>query len=218
MPKLLDLYCGIGGCSVGYHRAGFDVVGVDISRQRDYPYKFVQADALDVLADTAWLNEFDVIHASPPCQAFTRATKLRDAQGKQSKVSRDDMPAVMDALREWGGVWVVENVPGAPMTNPALLCGSAFGLRVRRHRLFDSNTLLMEPGCYHHRQGKPVGVYHQPRNAIPNGGTTAADLEDGRDAMGIEWASTWVGLKEAIPPAYTEYLGQQLLAAVSYAA
>ena len=213
--RLLDLYCGIGGCSVGYTRAGFTVTGVDVKRQRDYPFEFVHADALEVLADATFLAQFDVIHASPPCQAFTRAAKLRDAQNKKSKIERDDMPHVMDALREWGGVWIVENVPAAPMTNPATLCGSAFGLRVRRHRLFDSNVLLMEPGCYHDRQGTPVGVYHQPRNAIPRGGTTAKSLDDGKDAMGIEWASTWVGLKEAIPPAYTQYLGEQLRQAVT---
>lgn len=215
MPKLLDLYAGSGGCSVGYARAGFTVTGVDAKPQDDYPYELVVADALEVLADHEYLAGFDAIHASPPCQNYTRAAHLRNAQGKKPSVTRYDMPKVMEALRAWGGPYVVENVPGAPMTNPALLCGSAFGLRVRRHRLFDSNYLIMQPGCFHAAQGKPVGVYFAMNDQIPDGGTTARTLDEGLAAMGVDWVTSWRRLVEMVPPAYTEYLGQQLLAAVS---
>jgi DNA (cytosine-5)-methyltransferase 1 len=211
--RLLDLFCGAGGCSVGYHQAGFDVTGVDIDAHPDYPFTFVQADAMDVLADRDYLSTFDVVHASPPCQAFTRASHLRQAQGHAPN-TLDLLTPSRELLQAWGGTWVLENVPGAPMANPALMCGSAFGLLVRRHRWFDSPLLLMNSGCYHDQQGRPVGVYHVMGDTIPNGGRTARTLEEGQQAMGIDWMR-WADLKEAIPPAYTRYIGEQLLAAVA---
>lgn len=211
--RLLDLFCGAGGCSVGYYRAGFDVEGVDITPHDDYPFTFHQADAMDVLRDREFLNQFDVIHASPPCQAFTSARHLSKAQGNKTN-TLDLLTPTTQLLRAWGGMYVIENVPGAPMTNPALMCGSAFGLQVRRHRYFDSPLLLMNSGCRHSQQGRPVGVYHVMGDEIPHGGRTARTLQEGRIAMGIDWM-TWRDLKEAIPPAYTQYIGEQVLAAVA---
>jgi len=211
--RLLDLFCGAGGCSVGYARAGFTVQGVDILPHPDYPFFLHEADAMDVLRDWEFLSTFDVIHASPPCQAFTRAAHLRDAQGHTAD-TLDLLTPTLQLLRAWGGNYVIENVPGAPMANPAMMCGSAFGLDVRRHRYFDSPLLLMNSGCNHAQQGRPIGVYHRPGDDIPDGGRTARDLAEGQRAMGIDWMN-WEDLKEAIPPAYTEFIGEQLLAAVA---
>jgi DNA (cytosine-5)-methyltransferase 1 len=211
-PRLLDLFCGAGGAAMGYHRAGFEVVGVDINPQPHYPFEFHQADAL-----TYPLDGFDAIHASPPCQTYTRARHLRDAQGGVVS-SPDLLEPTRDLLRASGLPYVIENVPGAPLYDPLTLCGSMFRLAVRRHRNFESGLLLVPPSlCDHASQGRPVGVYHVMGDDIPYGGRTARTLEEGQAAMGIDWM-TWPELKEAIPPAYTEWVGGQLLAAVKVAA
>lgn len=214
-PRLLDLFCGAGGAAVGYSRAGFDVVGVDINPQPHYPFEFWQWDALD--AALAMFAGFDVIHASPPCQAHTRAGKLRDAQG--GTASEPDMiEPTRAALRATGLPYVMENVEGAPMANYWLiLCGSSFGLQVRRHRLFESNMMLMGLPCRHAEQGRPVGVYHRMADEVPHGGRTARTLAEGQEAMGIDWM-TWNELRLAIPPAYTEWIGRQLVAQLEVAA
>lgn len=203
-PRLLDLCCGGGGASVGYHRAGFDVTGVDIVPRPAYPFTFYQADAL-----TFPLDGFDAVHASPPCQAFTRAGALRAAQGGRAR-SGDLLTPMLERLAPLSIPWIVENVPGAPMPDPLILCGSMFGLAVRRHRAFSSNRLLLRMDCRHELGGRPVGVYHVLGDEIPNGGRTAATLDQARAAMGIDWLE-WDELKEAIPPAYTEHLGAQIL-------
>ena len=218
--RLLDLFCGAGGCSVGYARAGFEVVGVDIEPHPSYPFEFIQADALDYLYHRCDAQRgIDIIHASPPCQTFTRAQHLRDAQGKTTD-KLDLLAPTRDALIATGLPYVIENVPGAPMVNPITLCGSSFGLRVRRHRQFESNVPLMSLPCDHTGQGRPVGVYGSMRDDIPQGGKTAGSIEEAREAMGIDWMrwrstnQEWNDIKEAIPPAYTEFIGGQLMDAL----
>ncbi len=225
-PVLLDLFCGAGGAAMGYHRAGFDVVGVDIKPQPHYPFEFHQADAL-----TFPLGGFDAIHASPPCQPFTRGQALR--RGKASN-KPDLVAATRQRLGAWAEVreqlsgtytpWVIENVPGAPLRYPATLCGSMFGLAVRRHRLFESSEFIWPPRpCRHREQGRPIGVYHAMNDQVKGvdhstgkvvyGGRTAATVEEAGAAMGIDWM-TWEEMREAIPPAYTEWIGTQLLRAL----
>ena len=207
--KLLDLFCKAGGASVGYARAGFEVVGVDIARQKRYPYHFIQADALEVMADLDFMSQFDVIAASPPCQTHSATKHLRNAQGKSTdKV--DLIPETREALVSLGKPYIIENVPGAPLIDPVILCGSAFNLKVRRHRQFESNLDLMGTTCDHKKQGRPVGVYGSMRDEIPKGGKTANSIEEAREAMGIDYM-LWHELVEAIPHVYTEYLGKQIV-------
>lgn len=186
----LDLYCKAGGCSVGYARAGFEMTGVDIEPQPRYPYSFVQADALEFVQ--AHGQDYDFIHASPPCQHYANVTSWRG--------SRDDHPDLLPITRELlvrvGVPWVVENVPGAPMRPDYVLCGSHFGLRIRRHRWFETSWggFDLSHQCDH-------------RGLLPfmhKGERVYAD------AMGCHWMTNREG-REAIPPAYTEYVGLQLL-------
>jgi DNA (cytosine-5)-methyltransferase 1 len=207
--RLLDLYCKAGGASKGYADAGFEVTGVDIKKQKRYPYEFIQADCLEIMQDLDFLRSFDAIAASPPCQTHSRTKHLRDAQGKTTdKV--DLIPQTREKLIESGIPYVIENVPGAPLINPVQMCGSSFGLKVRRHRLFESNLQLIGSTCDHKTQGKPVGIYGSMRDEIPKGGHTAKSIEEARDAMGIEWM-LWGDLVEAIPPRYTYEIGKQLI-------
>lgn len=203
--KLLDLFSGAGGCSVGYHRAGFDVTGVDIEPHPDYPYELVVDDAVSVLGDVSWLRTFDAIHASPPCQRYVRSGNV------DRERHPDLLPVVRDLLGASGLPYVIENVPGAPMRVDLVLCGSMFGLEVRRHRWFEANWPL-SPWTLACDHSKPVtGVYGHPhgRNgAAP--GMLPGDLATWSRAMGIDWM-TASDLAEAIPPAYTEHIGSQLL-------
>jgi len=206
--KLLDLFCGAGGASAGYAAAGFEVHGVDLKHGKRYPYTYVRVDVLDVLRDKNYLDQFDVIHASPPCQTHSITQHLRNAQGKTTS-KLDLIPETRAALIESGKPYIIENVPGSPLINPIQLCGSSFGLKVRRHRLFESNMPLEGSVCNHKLQGRPVGVYGSLNDEIPKGGKTATTIDEARNAMGISWA-IWTELVEAIPPAYTKYLGGQL--------
>ena len=206
--KLLDLFCGAGGASAGYAAAGFEVHGVDLKHGKRYPYTFVRADVLDILRDKNYLNQFDVIHAGPPCQTHSITQHLRNAQGKTTS-KLDLIPETRAALIKSGKPYIIENVPGSPLINPIQLCGSSFGLKVRRHRLFESNMALVGSVCDHKSQGRPIGVYGSLNDEIPKGGKTAATIDEARNAMGISWA-IWTELVEAIPPAYTKYLGGQL--------
>lgn len=218
-PRLLDLFCGAGGASVGYERAGFEVFGVDINPQPNYPGRldhFWQEDALVALAQ--WdFNAFDAIHASPPCQAYS------DLKTKLTSEYPKVIEPVRDALEEIGLPYVIENVEGAPLVDPIVLCGTMFpGLRVLRHRLFESNVRLVAP---EHPSKHPLVFTHDKRKAhygkldqnesfvqVTGGGNCT--VLNAMDAMGIEWM-TKAEMNEAIPPAYTEYIGRQLLAAVS---
>lgn len=207
-PRLLDLFCGAGGAAIGYHRAGFDVTGVDIDPQPDYPYPFVQADAT-----TYPLDGYDVIHASPPCHDHS---SLRARTGLDHGTGWM-LADTIDRLSASGVPWVVENVDNASGPSGVYrvrLCGSSFGLAVRRHRWFWSNITLLVPPCDHKTQGTPLGLYGNGGGGKQTRGVKATRSQ-GWAAMGLDHRSTsWRGLVQSIPPAYTEHLGAQLLAAV----
>lgn len=219
--RILDLYCGAGLAADGYASVGFEVFGVDFKNQSNYPYAFQQADALEILKDISFLKSFDVIHASPPCQAHTRAKHLRNAQGNKSRF-QDMLTPTLDLLRKSGVPWVVENVPGSPGMQGAIIeCGSSYDLKVRRHRLFLSDDIPLESSiCNHKKQGKPIGVYHvmgdtckginKKTGKLVIGGSTAKNLEEGLWAMGMSRNVTWNELKEGFPPAYTAHIGTQI--------
>lgn len=228
-PRLKDLFCGAGLAADGYFAAGFDPYGEDIESQPYYPYRFFCGDAMEWLAQPG--PDADAIHASPPCQLFTRAKHLRDAQGSGSKETVDLLTPTLALLRErWGNTpWVVENVEAAaPFMAPlggqylARLCGSAFGLEVQRHRLFLSNVPLTGTECQHDRfppdpitgKPRPWGVYHAPNDSIPRGGRTARDADHARELFGLTRSLPWDSIKEGFPPAYTKHIGRQLLAAI----
>lgn len=204
--RLLDLFCCGGGASMGYHRAGFEVVGVDINPQPHYPFTFVQADALDYLAEHG--HEFDAIHASPPCQRFSAMTRAARTQDNHP----DLLAPTREALRRLGKPYIIENVPGAPMENPIMLCGTMFpGLKVYRHRLFEGNVSLVAPehGKHEHtlaKAGRPV-----PEHGWMSVVGHYSGYREAQRAMGIDWLPK-SRLAEALPPAYTEYLGRQLMA------
>jgi hypothetical protein len=210
-PRLLDLCCGAGGASAGYHAAGFDVTGVDIESQPDYPFPFIRADAL-----TIDLDGFDVIAASPPCQRWSTATPP-ERRGDHPDLVAPIRARLIEAVSAPGGpsVYVIENVPGAPLRDPVSVCGDALRLGVRRHRLFESNVSLVGAPCWHDRPAPPVAVYGtynqrgRRRHHPPAGPTPSTD--DARAAMGIDWMP-WPALTQAIPPAYTYWFGVQLIA------
>lgn len=213
-PRLLDLFCGAGGAAVGYHRAGFEVVGVDIAYQAHYPFDFVQADAITAL-QTRWRFEraFDVIHASPPCQAYTT---MNNRHGSASLAL---IEKTREALEETGLPYVIENVSGAKrkMVNPVELTGEMFGLGVHRPRLFESNVMLMVPPRPT-RQIDAKAVYGKQdgrRLWTRTDGTElhVASLEEAQIAMGIDWMD-WDEIREAIPPVYTQFVGEQILDAL----
>jgi DNA (cytosine-5)-methyltransferase 1 len=214
-PKILDLFCGAGGASKGYADAGFEVVGVDRSPQPNYPYRFIQDDArrgLEYLLDAE--GDFDAIHASPPCQSFT--AYRRKGHGVGDKYP-DLIAPVRDLLRQTGVPYVIENVPGAPLENPIQLCGSSFGLDVRRHRLFESNVPLMALPCDHSWQTPrfPAATNRRPMSRCTvEIGVWRIPLETQQQAMGIDWMEL-PELSEAIPPAYTRFLGKQLMRVIT---
>lgn len=212
-PLLLDLFCGAGGAGMGYHKAGFEVVGVDIKRQKNYPFEFYQGDALDFLREHG--SEFDVIHASPPCQFYSR---LSNPQYPERKNEHPNLiPTTRDLLKLSGRPYVIENVAGSPLENPLVLCGRDFGLKVYRHRLFESNVLLLGiPHTPHRDQTPKAGT--RGNNISPKGficvASTTSNVKYARFAMGIDWM-TQRELGQSIPPAFTEFIGGQLMVAVS---
>ena len=214
MVRLLDLFCGAGGAGMGYHRAGFDeIVGVDINPQPRYPFEFVQADALEYVAEHG--GGFDAIHASPPCQAFSQAVKKRYRKGRPNLI-----PETRMALDRLDVPYVIENVPtaGVHMREPVTLCGSAFGLPIRRHRLFESNVWIWGILCSHKEYPRRYMPAWNRTNLLRvlslSGGYQQGktDIEEHRAAMGVDWDMDIKELSQSIPPAYTEYIGKGLIA------
>jgi DNA (cytosine-5)-methyltransferase 1 len=221
--RLLDLFCGAGGAAMGYHRAGFDVVGVDIHPQPHYPFEFHQGDAM------TWpLDGFDAIHASPPCQAFTQMSARWRGKGGPTDDHLDLLTPTRARFAELTTPWVIENVPGARrlMEPTIILHGGMFGLGVHRPRLFESNMMLM--ANYAPRVKFPIGVYGKPDGRTTyryrnNGNYKGKSLirawksiEEGAVAMGIDWMPEERGLRDAIPPAYTEHIGRLLMDAIDW--
>ena len=200
-PWLLDLFSGAGGAAMGYHRAGFSVVGVDLNPQPRFPFIFVQGDALEFVARHG--KEFDAIHASPPCQRFSVASKCRPGLAEKYP---DLIEPVRELLIASGKPYVIENVPGAPLLNATMLCGQMFGLALFRHRMFESNVELPFMLHGHSKVGSKagyVGGKHgwRPGRIVSVAGNCAPIAESKR-AMGIDWMSR-PELAESIPPAYT---------------
>lgn len=236
-PKLLDLFCCAGGAGMGYHRAGFDVYGVDIEPQPNNPFPFHQGDALEVLCllilggsvdfthtdgSVEWLElgDFAATHGSPPCQGYLNLGAVNRALGRTSKHKRliDQTRALLKATAL---PYVIENVQDArrELRDPVRICGTALGLPLRRHRLFESNMPLEGLACEHHRFTEPrywtswrPNGEHRLSTVVQVYGNSAG-REEWPAAMGIDWM-TAAEMVEAIPPAYTEHIGAQLLAAV----
>ena len=210
-PRLLDLFCCAGGAAMGYHEAGFDVVGVDISPQRNYPFPFIQADVLAF--DTEFLKSFDAIHASPPCQAYS---DLAARNGHRAKWPRLIEP-VREMLASTERPYIIENVEGAPLRDYVVLCGTMFeGLRVLRHRLFETTFPLLTPPHGKHpkvhtrdRRKAHYGKTNEWTDLVQVTGGGNCSIAAAKDAMGIDWMLKRE-LNEAIPPAYTRFVGTAL--------
>lgn len=233
-PKLLDLFCCEGGAAMGYHRAGFDVYGVDIVPQPRYPFPFHLGDALDFVhrlllgeavpfthsdgtAEWLTLTGFAVVHASPPCHDHSALAAITGSDG-----TADLLPETRRELKTLGKPYVIENVEGAEMVNALTLCGTQFGLVtetvqrgvvwLKRHRQFESNMRLIPPDG--HRtcvQGKKViGVYGRGDGG---GRGWKGSFKDRQAVMGIGWMDR-EGLAQSIPPAYCEFIGAQILASL----
>lgn len=182
---------------MGLFRAGFHVTGVDLYPQPNYPFRFHLADAMAAPVD---FTEFDLIWASPPCQAYTRAQRI------QANQHPDLIGVVRTALQESGALYVIENVPDAPLIRPLVLCGSMFGLETYRHRLFETSFPCEQMICAHTARQAKMGRPPKDGEFIQVVGNFS-DIEAGRRAMGIDWM-TRNELREAIPPAYSEFIGR----------
>ncbi|GAA2810127.1 hypothetical protein GCM10010441_38470 [Kitasatospora paracochleata] len=210
--KVLDAFCCAGGAGTGYHRAGFDVTGIDINPQPNYPHRFVQGDAVEYIREHG--AEFDFIHASPPCQAGCTLT----AGTNKGRVYPQLIPPARAALESTGRPWVMENVLGAPIRRDITLCGEMFGLAVVRHRGFEAGggLVLDQPEHRPHR-GRVAGMrhgkwYQGPYFAVYGNGGGKGTVQQWQHAMGIHWTADRRELAEAIPPAYTELIGRQAAA------
>jgi DNA (cytosine-5)-methyltransferase 1 len=222
MLKLLDLYCGAGGASVGYSRAGFEVTGVDKYPQPRYPFEFIQGDAIDYCLNYG--HRFDIITASPPCQAYTC---LKSILTEAQKAKHEDLiDATRDAILSTGKPYVIENVGGArnKLRSPIMLCGTYFGLKVYRHRFFECNPFVLCPSHFPHQdnlQGSGRGLSDKGFISVTgNGGDRTLGsnyFSYAQRSMGIDWMSR-KELSQAIPPAYTEFIGNQIMQVLTVAA
>lgn len=218
-PVLLDLFCGAGGAAMGYHRAGFDVIGVDLEPQPNYPFPFIQRDALEIASLIG--GKWAAVHASPPCQAYS--TVSAGAKKHHGAEYPDLVAPTRAALIATGLPYVIENVETAPLINPARLCGSSFGLNVRRHRLFETNWMLWSVPCDHAWQtprfrslDSRIVAAGRLASVVGVHGSTQypGDFALRCEAMGIDWMTN-AELTQSIPPAYTEHIGRELLAAIA---
>lgn len=208
-PKLLDLFCCAGGAGKGYSEAGFEVVGVDINPQPNYPFEFHQGDALQFLAEH-W-QEFDAAHGSPPCQSSTALTKGTN----KGRVYPNLIPATRELFSKISIPTVMENVQGSDLRRDLTLCGEMFGLGVIRHRYFELDWPALQPEHKPHR-GRVAGWRHGqwydgPYFAVYGQGGGKGSVEQWQAAMGIDWTTDRRELAEAIPPAYTRHIGLQLM-------
>lgn len=196
---------------MGYHRAGFDVVGVDNQPQPNYPFEFVQANVFDLMLD---LDTFDLVHASPPCQFYSMATGLKSNHP-------DLVKGVRQLLR--GRDYVIENVPQAPLRQDLMLCGSMFDLQIRRHRIFELEGLFVwgPPTCTHDwDEGRPWSVvgnaggdkpWDERSQASTDHSFKYKNVKHAQELMGMPWAKRSKEIVEAIPPVYTEFIGKEYL-------
>jgi DNA (cytosine-5)-methyltransferase 1 len=205
--RLLDLFCGAGGSAMGYHRAGFDVLGVDHIVQPDYPFEFVKYDVFEYLKNVD-IKEFSVIHASPPCQRYS---KMANCQPRLQPYYPNHVSQTRKAVAALGVPYVIENVEEALLINPIMLCGRMFGLELYRHRMFESNVGLAPRRHPPHLKPTSKAGHHRPGTVMSVAGHVAP-MSKACEAMGIDWMVR-DQLVEAIPPAYTKYVGVQLLKA-----
>lgn len=214
-PKLLDLFCGAGGAAMGYHRAGWDVIGIDINPQPDYPFEFYQADALRVLerlpfrSASPLLHDVAAVHTSPPCQASTALTKGTN----KGRVYVDLIPQTRELLAVTG----LPAMQGAAVRRDLTLCGEMFGLDVIRHRYFELDGFTAEAPPHKPHRGRVRGwrhgtYYDGPYVAVYGDGGGKGSVAEWQAAMGIDWTADRKAIAEAIPPAYAEHIGGQLLA------
>ncbi|MFD9999832.1 methyltransferase domain-containing protein [[Kitasatospora] papulosa] len=208
-PRLLDLYCCQGGAAKGYADAGFEVTGVDIAPQPLYPYRFVQADAVEYLL--AHGGEFDFVHASPPCQRYSRTQKI------QHRAHPDLIAPTRAALETMGGPWVIENVEEAAgeLRDPVTMCAAVFGMRTYRHRLFETRGFTITPP-QHGAHLAPLTKMGRPRVSghFAHYVGNFSGVQEARDDMGVPWM-TRDGIRECIPPAYTQWIGTAALQALA---
>jgi DNA (cytosine-5)-methyltransferase 1 len=216
---LLDLFCCDGGAALGYHLAGFQVIGIDIAPHRVYPFDYIQADALDILRDEKVIHLVDAIHASPPCQAYSPLNAY-------NKVEYPDLiEPVRELLITTGKPYIIENVVQAPLRDPAILCGSMFDMRVYRHRSFETNWPLTTPEHPPHVNRCTRNGYlptpQAPNMSIHGGRHSRAWLKAAADVLDVDWMvtnDTRASIRavcEAIPPRYTHHIGKQLIASMS---
>lgn len=213
-PTLLDLFCGQGGAAMGYYNSGFNIIGIDIQPQPLYPFPMITADALTLPIN---LNKIDAIHASPPCQRYS---DLAYRNGN-ADIYPDLIEPIRQILETTNKPYVIENVERSPLNDPIMLCGTMFeNLRVIRHRLFETNWPIQthqlqhatkHPLVFtHDKRKKHYGKLDQNTSYVQVTGGGNCTIENARSAMGIDWADK-NGLNEAIPPAYTEFIGKQLI-------
>ncbi|MBB6474329.1 DNA cytosine methyltransferase [Sphaerisporangium rubeum] len=214
-PRLLDLFCCAGGATRGYQQAGFHVTGVDLRPQPNYiGDAFHQGDAVEFVREHG--HTFDVIHASPPCQAGCTLT----AGTNKGRTYPQLIPAVRDALRHVGRPYVIENVAGAPVRKDLRLCGEMFALSVIRHRFFELGGVHIPQPDHPAHRGRVAGMrhgewFHGPYLAVYGQGGGKGSIAQWQQAMGITWTDVRKELAEAIPPAYTRHIGHHLIKALA---